>query len=190
MQHMDALLVLNKRELDPAFYEQLAKEYEKADVLVLPVSALHADGLEQLRDSMRGKLCCMSGQSGVGKSTLLNVLIGLTLKTGEISQRIDRGRQTTRHAELLEKDGLAVLDTPGFSLWETSEPLDPVLLQDYYPEFAPYQGQCKFSPCYHYSEPGCQVLAAMNRGELNRERLARYHTLLGEWKQLWRERYD
>jgi len=190
LQHMDALLVLNKRELDPAFYEQLAKEYEKADVPFLPVSALFADGLEQLREKMRGKLCCMAGQSGVGKSTLLNVMFGLTLKTGEISQRIDRGRQTTRHAELLENDGLAVLDTPGFSLWETAEPQDPVLLQDYYPEFAPYHGQCKFSPCYHYSEPGCQVLAAVKHGELNRERITRYHTLLGEWKQLWRERYD
>ena len=189
-QHMKALLILNKRELDPKLPEQLAKEYEKADVSFLHVSAVQKEGLEQLREQMCGKLCCLAGQSGVGKSTLLNALIGLSLKTGEISQRIERGRHTTRHAELLEKDGLEVLDTPGFSLWEMTEPMDPVFLQDYYPEFVPYQDQCKFSPCYHRTEPGCSVLAAVNRGELSGERIARYHALLDEWKQMWRERYD
>ncbi len=189
-QHMDVLLVLNKRELDPLLPEQLAKEYEKADISFLSVSALQADSLNRLREKMCGKLCCLAGQSGVGKSTLLNTLFGLSLKTGEISQKIERGRHTTRHAELLSKDGLEVLDTPGFSLWEMAEPMDPVLLQDYYPEFIPYLDQCKFSPCYHHTEPGCHVLAAVNRGELNRERITRYHALLCEWKQLWRERYD
>ena len=154
------------------------------------MSAIEAEGIDELRERMGGKLCCLAGQSGVGKSTLLNTLFGLDLKTGEISRRIERGRHTTRHAELLEKDGLAVLDTPGFSLWEMAEPMDPVLLQEFYPEFIPYQNQCKFSPCYHHTEPGCRVLAAVRDGELNRERIARYHALLCEWKQSWRERYD
>jgi ribosome biogenesis GTPase len=184
------LLVLNKRELDPALPGQLAKEYEKAEITFLPVSAIQSDGLETLKEKMHGKLCCLAGQSGVGKSTILNALFGLSLKTGEISQRIERGRHTTRHAELLQKDGLDVLDTPGFSLWEMTEPMDPVLLQEYYPELVPYLNQCKFSPCYHHTEPGCQVLAAVSKGELSRERITRYHTLLNEWKQAWRERYD
>lgn len=189
-QHMDVLLVLNKRELDIALPDQLAKEYEKADISFLPVSAIQSDGLEPLKEKMHGKLCCLAGQSGVGKSTILNALFGLSLKTGEISQRIERGRHTTRHAELLQKEGLEVLDTPGFSLWEMTEPMDPVLLQEYYPELIPYLNKCRFSPCYHHTEPGCQVLAAVNRGELSRERIIRYHTLLHEWKQAWRERYD
>ena len=189
-QQMDVLLILNKRELDPLLPGRLAREYENADISFLPVSAIQEEGLAQLREHMCGKLCCMAGQSGVGKSTLLNALFGLSLKTGEISQRIERGRHTTRHAELLEKDGLTVLDTPGFSLWEMAEPMDPVLLQDFYPEFLPYQDQCKFSPCYHHMEPGCRVLEAVSKGELSAERIARYHALLGEWKQLWRERYD
>ena len=189
-QHMDVLLVLNKRELDPALPGLLAKEYEKADISFLPVSAIQSDGLELLKEKMVGKLCCLAGQSGVGKSTILNTLFGFSLKTGEISTRIERGRHTTRHAELLQKDGLEVLDTPGFSLWEMTEPMDPVFLQEYYPELVPYLNKCKFSPCYHHTEPGCQVLAAVNRGELSRERIARYHTLLCEWKQAWRERYD
>ncbi len=190
MQQMSVLLVCNKRELDPSLPLRLEKEYEKADISFTSVSALESEGLDQLRDKMHNKLCCMAGQSGVGKSTLLNALVGLALKTGDISQRTERGRHTTRHAELLEKDGLSVLDTPGFSLWETSEPIDPVLLQDYYPELAPYQHQCRFSPCYHHAEPGCKVLEAVKHGTLSQERLARYQVLLSEWKQLWRERYD
>ncbi len=189
-QQMDVLLAVNKKDLDPKLPDRLEKEYEKAGVGFLSMSAYKADGLQALREKMRGRLCCMAGQSGVGKSTLLNALFGLELKTGEISQRIERGRHTTRHAELLEKDGLAVLDTPGFSLLEMDKPLDPVQLQEYYPEFEPYQNQCRFSPCYHHTEPGCRVMAAVQNGELNRERVLRYQTLLGEWKQTWRERYD
>ena len=189
-QQMDVLLAVNKKDLDPKLPDRLEKEYEKAGVGFLSMSAYKAEGLQSLREKMRGRLCCMAGQSGVGKSTLLNALFGLELKTGEISQRIERGRHTTRHAELLEKDGLAVLDTPGFSLLEMDKPLDPVLLQEYYPEFEPYQNQCRFSPCYHHTEPGCRVTAAVQNGELSRERVLRYQTLLCEWKQTWRERYD
>ena len=189
-QQMDVLLAVNKVDLDPQLPMLLEKEYQKAGISFLPLSALEMEGLAKLREIMQGKLCCMAGQSGVGKSTLLNALFGLELKTGAISQRIERGRHTTRHTSLLEKDGLSVLDTPGFSLLEMEKPMDPVLLQEYYPEFEPYQNQCRFSPCYHHTDPGCQVMAAVKSGELNHERIERYHSLLIEWKQMWRERYD
>lgn len=189
-QQMDVLLAVNKIDLDPQLSIRLEREYEKAGISFLKMSALEASGIELLREKMQGMLCCMAGQSGVGKSTLLNALFGTNLKTGEISQRIERGRHTTRHTELLEKDGLSVLDTPGFSLWEMEKPMDPVFLQDYYPEFEKYDNRCRFSPCYHHTEPGCSVMAAVNSGEINRSRVERYHALLLEWKQMWRERYD
>ena len=82
-----------------------------------------------------------------------------------------------------------VLDTPGFSLLELWEGLEPVKLKDYYPEFAPYEGQCRFSPCYHLSEPGCAVLEAARRGAISQGRLERYHLLLKKAQEAWRNRY-
>jgi ribosome biogenesis GTPase len=126
----------------------------------------------------------------VGKSTLLSAATGLELKTGEISRKISRGRHTTRHAELLFSGDYQVLDTPGFSLLEPWEGLEPIRLKDDYPDFAPYEGQCRFSPCYHLSEPGCAVLEAMENGELGRQRVERYHILLKRVQEIWRKRYD
>lgn len=189
-QNIRVVLVLNKCELDMALCGKLSKEYEKSGAPFLAVSANLGTGLDLLRAQMRGKISCMAGQSGVGKSTLLNALVGLELKTGEISAKIERGKHTTRHAELLEKDGLRVFDTPGFSLLQLEENLDPVLLQEDYPEFAPYRDACKFAPCYHFSEPGCKILQAARAGEIPPERLSRYHILLEEMKKSWRERYD
>jgi len=189
-QNMQALLAFNKCELDGALGDQLKKEYGMAEVEFLAVSAMEKEGLSALRDRMTGRVCCVAGQSGVGKSTLLNALLGFELKTGEISKKIERGRHTTRHSELLEKDGLQVLDTPGFSLLDMEEQMDPVLLQEYYPEFSSYLGDCRFSPCYHMSEPGCRVTAAARDGEIDPERLKRYQALLVQIMKAWRERYD
>ena len=88
------------------------------------------------------------------------------------------------------RDGYQVLDTPGFSLLELEMGMEPIQLKDYYPDFAPYEGQCRFSPCYHLSEPGCAVLEAARKGKLGRERLERYHLLLSRVKEAWRNRYD
>ena len=130
------------------------------------------------------------GLPNVGKSTLLCAATGLKLQTGEISQKIRRGRHTTRHAELLYSGEYRVLDTPGFSLLELWEGLEPIRLKEYYPEFAPYEGQCRFSPCYHLSEPGCAVLEAARAGEVSPARLERYHLLLKKAQEAWRNRYD
>ena len=126
----------------------------------------------------------------MGKSTLLCAATGLRLQTGEISQKIHRGRHTTRHAELLFSGEYRVLDTPGFSLLELWDGLEPIRLKEYYPEFAPYEGQCRFSPCYHLSEPGCAVLKAVRAGEISQARLERYHLLLKKAQEAWRNRYD
>ena len=190
MQNMKMLLVVTKGDLDDTLADTLRAQYAGADVPVYPVCARTGEGLDALREAMRGELCCMAGQSGVGKSTLLNALLDLDLETGEISQKIQRGKNTTRHAELLLKDGLRVLDTAGFSLLELDGGMDPITLKDYYPEFAEHEGACRFTPCYHDREPGCAVTAACEEGKIHPERLARYRELLAEVKTAWRERYD
>ena len=189
-QGMDMLLVVNKCDLDAGLAQELQAQYAGAQVPVFAVSAESGQGLGALRERMGGRLCCLTGQSGVGKSTLLNALLGLSLETGEISRKIQRGKNTTRHAELLMKDGLRVLDTAGFSLLELDGGMEPVTLKEYYPEFAAYEGKCRFEPCYHDREPGCAVTAACGEGAIHPQRLARYRALLAEVRQAWRERYD
>lgn len=182
-------LVINKCDLDSALAEDIARQYRGAQVDPILVSAKTGEGIEQLRQALRGSVHAFSGQSGAGKSTLLNALYGLQLETGDLSRKIERGKNTTRHCELipLQSGGMA-LDTPGFSLLET-EVFDPVELQKAYPEFVPYEGECFFSPCYHDSEPKCRVLEAVKQGEIDPNRHARYRALLEETKQRWRERY-
>lgn len=189
MQGIPSLIVVNKRELDEALGETIRAEYAQAGAPILEVSASRGDGLAELAEVLREGVCCFAGQSGVGKSTLLSAVTGLSLQAGEISRRIARGKNTTRHAELYSQNGFTVLDTAGFSLLEPWEGMEPVALRGYYPEFAPYEGQCRFQPCYHQSEPGCAVLEAVRAGALPAERLLRYHQLLDRVKQVWRNRY-
>lgn len=183
-------LVVNKCDLDGGTYEAVRSDYAGLGAPLLAVSALSGHGMDGLRSLLASGVCCLAGQSGVGKSTLLCAATGLRLQTGEISQKIHRGRHTTRHAELLFSGEYRVLDTPGFSLLELWEGLEPIRLKEYYPEFAPYEGQCRFSPCYHLSEPGCAVLKAARAGEISQARLERYHLLLKKAQEAWRNRYD
>lgn len=189
-QGIQPALVVNKCDLDGALFEQIQREYAGVGAPVLRVSARAGEGIEPLRQLLRGGICCFAGQSGVGKSTLLSAATGLSLQTGEISKKISRGRHTTRHAELLFSGEYQVLDTPGFSLLELWDGLEPIRLKEFYPEFAPYEGQCRFSPCYHLSEPGCAVLEAAREGAISPERVHRYHLLLKKAQEAWRNRYD
>ena len=188
-QGIEVVIAVNKGDLDPQTAEHIAHQYRGAGADVFPVCARTGEGVEALRARLRGHVHAVAGQSGAGKSTLLNALYGFGLQTGDVSQKIERGRHTTRHCELipLEGGGMA-LDTPGFSLLETKL-CDPVLLKDGYPEFAPYEGQCRFSPCYHATEPDCAVRAAVAAGEVDKERHARYVALLEEMRIRWRDRY-
>ena len=189
MQGMQALLIVNKCDLGQTSAETARRDYAGADLTVYPVSAARGMGLVELRERLRGETVCFAGQSGVGKSTLLNHLLGLELQTGEIS-RIERGKHTTRHASLITCGDIRVMDTLGFSLLEFEQVMDPVELMEYYPEFTPYAGQCRFQPCYHGSEPGCAVTKAVAAGTISPARVERYRELLEKTRQLWRERYD
>ena len=190
-QGLKAVLTVNKKDLDLDFADRLRPEYRGADVPVCAVSAETGEGLDGLRALLMGETICLSGQSGVGKSTLTNSLLDVNAETGMISPRIRRGRNTTRHAELFRSRDFDLLDTPGFSLITLSdEQMEPLALQDCYPEFEGYRGTCRFQPCWHQGEPGCSVIAAVRAGKIDAERYARYKTLLKELDEAWRNRYD
>ena len=183
-------LVVNKSDLNPEAAGEIAAQYRGAEASPLKVCAASGEGLDALRERLRGKVHALAGQSGAGKSTMINALYGLSLETGDLSRKIERGKNTTRHSQLIPVEGGGmVLDTPGFSLLE-NDLFDPVELKDSWPEFAPYEGRCYFQPCYHASEPRCAVRQAVAAGEIDARRHERYVELLEEMKIRWRDRYD
>ena len=169
-------LCINKCDLDPAI--DLERIYRNAGFPVILTSAETGEGVEELRDLIRGKLTAFTGNSGVGKSSILNRLCPeLALPTGEVSEKLGRGRHTTRHVELyrLEEDTY-VADTPGFSSFDTDQ-MDVILkenLQYAFPDFGRFIGQCQFHDCSHRKEPGCAVTAAVDAGELEPTRYDSY----------------
>ena len=187
---IEPLLAVSKCELNPDGAREIVAQYRGAGIRVLAVSARTGENVEALREALRGSVHALAGQSGAGKSTLINALYALSLETGGLSEKIERGKNTTRRSELIPlPSGGMVLDTPGFSLLD-AELFDPVELQDSYPEFEPYAGQCYFKPCYHATEPKCRVLEAVAAGEIDAQRHERYVELLNEMEIKWRERYD
>ena len=183
------IVAINKADLDPPRAEAMQSAYRSAADGAFLVCAQTKEGIQTLREALYGSVHALSGQSGAGKSTLVNALYGLKLETGQIS-RIERGRHTTRHSELIGVPGGGmVLDTPGFSLLE-SLVIEPIHLKEFYPEFAPYEGNCRFNPCAHVSEPDCAVREAVANGGIDPSRHERYKMLFDEMTQRWKERYD
>lgn len=187
--NMTPAICVNKLDLDGELAQSIRREYAGTELRVFAASAKTGEGIEALREAMRGKVTCLAGQSAVGKSSLLNALFSLELETGGLSRKTERGRHTTRRAEMMAVDGMMVLDTPGFSLLELENGVEPQDFAQLYPEYNELAGQCRFQPCLHDREPGCAVHAAVERGELSAERWARYRELLGEVRENWKGRY-
>ena len=180
------VLLLNKCDLDPA--EELFRIYTAAGFPTLRVSAETGEGMAELEGLLAGKLSAFTGNSGVGKSSILNRLDPrFALKVGEVSQALGRGRHTTRHVELFRlPNGAEIMDTPGFSSFEAEE-LNWELKQhlpETFPEFRPYLGQCRFVGCSHTKEKGCAVLEALRRGDIQKSRHQSYLRLYEELKPL------
>lgn len=188
--NMTPAICVNKVDLGSELAGQIEKEYAGTDLRVFSVSARTGEGIDALREEMRGKVTCLAGQSAVGKSSLLNALFGLELETGGLSRKTERGRHTTRRAEMMELDGMFVLDTPGFSLLELQNNIDPQDFAQLYPEYNELADQCRFQPCLHDREPGCAVHAAVDAGKLGAARYERYRELLGEVRENWKGRYE
>lgn len=188
----DVLLCLNKCDLDPA--EELYSIYSRSAIPVLRISAETGEGLDALRQAIAGKLNAFTGNSGVGKSSVLNALLPeLGLPVGEVSKALGRGRHTTRHVELFPLGGgTYVIDTPGFSSFDTEE-MDLELkehLPETFPEFAPYAHDCRFTDCTHTKEKGCRVLQAVKDGDIPASRHRSYLRLFQELKdvQPWQKK--
>lgn len=186
------ILVINKcdaaQEKDIA---ELISQYISSGYRICCVSALTGLGIAELRQEISSGISCFAGQSAVGKSSLLNALIpGIYLQTGEMSEKTERGRHTTRHVELiLVPNGGAVFDTPGFSFLEGLQ-IEPEMLGSHYPELREAEGSCRFTGCLHASEPGCHVKENMLNTSISIQRYERYLKLLNEANEVRRHKYD
>ena len=185
-QEVPVYLCVNKCDLDPA--QDLIRIYTHAGFPVIAASAETGEGIEQLREMILGKLVAFTGNSGVGKSSILNRLCpALALPTGEVSEKLGRGRHTTRHVELYDLgEGTLVADTPGFSSFDTDQ-MEVMLkenLQYAFPDFGAYIGQCQFHDCSHRKEPGCAVTKALQAGEIEPTRYDSYLRLYEKASQI------
>ena len=188
-QEVPVYLCVNKCDLDPAV--DLVRIYQNAGFPVIRASAETGEGVAELRDLINGKLTAFTGNTGVGKSSMLNALCPeLALATGEVSEKLGRGRHTTRHVQLycLGEDTY-VADTPGFSSFDT-EQMDVLLkenLQYTFPDFGDFLGNCQFHDCSHRAEPGCCVRKAVEDGNIEKTRYDSYLRLYEKAEQvkLW-----
>lgn len=185
-QEVPVYLCVNKCDLDPA--HDLVRIYEHAGFPVICTSAETGEGVEQLRQLLTGKLTAFTGNSGVGKSSILNRLCPeLELPTGEVSEKLGRGRHTTRHVELYSLgEDTYVADTPGFSSFDTDQ-MDVILkenLQYAFPDFGRYLSDCQFRDCSHRREPGCAVRAALEAGHIEKTRYDSYLKLYEKASQI------
>lgn len=183
-QNLPTVICFNKQDIASAQEkEALRQSYETCGYHVLFISALENEGLEQVRDLLSGKTTTVAGPSGVGKSSLINKLAPkANMETGEISAKIERGKHTTRHSEIIALgEETYIVDTPGFTSLDISE-ITKEELGQYYPEFVQYEPYCKFSGCAHISEPSCGVKQAVAAGKISMVRYENYKILYEELK--------
>ena len=185
-QDVEVYLCLNKCDLDPAI--DLERIYKNAGFSVIQASAQTGQGVEELRKLIDGKFTAFTGNTGVGKSSMLNALCPeLSLPTGEVSAKLGRGRHTTRHVELYcLGENTYVADTPGFSSFDTDQ-MDVILkenLQYAFREFGAYMGGCQFHDCTHRQEPGCGIRQAMEEGKIEKSRYESYLRLYEKASQV------
>jgi len=185
---IDSVVVLSKADqAEEEKIAQIVRQYEAIGYTVIPTSVVENRGIDEVREILRGRISVFAGQSGVGKSSLINCLFpGVRLQTGDVSEKLGRGKHTTRHVELIPVEGGGyVADTPGFSSLEFGN-MSELDLAESFRDFAALSSACKFRGCLHVSEPSCAVREALEQGELSRERYEHYKQFREELKEYQR----
>lgn len=175
-------------KIDLASFEEIFEIYKRVGVETLVVDYSNDESIQEVKKILKGKISVFTGNSGVGKSTLMNAIDSkLNIPTGEISEKLGRGRHTTRHAELFKlEDGGYIADTPGFSTFETNkyDIIKKEELSSCFVEFRQYSDDCKFKDCSHTKEKGCAVIEAVNNGDIAESRHKSYCNMYEEAKQI------
>jgi len=182
----ESVICINKLDLNPAV--NLHDIYSTSGFCTVRTSAKTGEGLDELRDAIKGSICAFTGNSGVGKSSILNCLDpDFQILVGDVSKKLGRGRHTTRHVELFRLNcGAIIADTPGFSAFDTDNLATTAQLQYLFPDFSKYIGTCRFLDCAHIKEPGCKVLEAVENGAVQKSRwdsYVRLYTQALEYKE-------
>ena len=186
------ILVFNKTDVAEAGkLAELANIYESCGYQVLRVSALQEEGISEIKEVLKGKTSTVAGPSGVGKSSIINLLQSdIQMETGTISEKIERGKHTTRHSELISiAEDTYIFDTPGFSSLYVTD-MEKEDLKTYFPEFAPYEDECKFLGCVHVNEPVCGVKEALKEGKISQSRYDNYKLIYEELKENEKRKYS
>lgn len=177
-EDVDFYIVLNKSDIESQVQQEIIEEYQSLGVKIITVSAKDKAGIEQLKDLLKGKFAVLAGQSAVGKTSIVNAMFNLNLKTGELSEKIERGKHTTTRSEIFEIDGVKIIDSPGFAVIDAD--VDVKDLPQYYAEYLEVSNECKFRGCTHISEPECKVKQLVQSGDLSKKRYQRYVEIYDE----------
>ena len=184
-QEIPVIICFNKKDIaDEPEIESLEKTYEACGYRVIFASAREGENILEIKEALKGKTTTVAGPSGVGKSSLINCLQeNVNMETGSISRKIERGKHTTRHSELIPIDEDSyIMDTPGFSSLYVND-FEKEELKYYFPEFSPYEGKCRFNGCDHIHEPGCAVKEAVESGAIHKIRYEDYTEMYRELKE-------
>lgn len=191
-KNIPVVLVFNKSDVaEEEKLQEYARTYENCGYQVLLVSALQEEGISEIKEVLKGKTSTVAGPSGVGKSSIINLLQSdIHMETGNISEKIERGKHTTRHSELIAiAEDTYIFDTPGFSSLYVTD-MEKEDLKSYFPEFVPYEAECKFLGCVHVNEPVCGVKEALKAGKISQSRYENYKLLYEELKEKEKRKYS
>lgn len=185
---ISVFITVNKCDNDCKTFDYITKNYANAVDGIFPVSAKTGSGIQSLISALDGKLCCLSGQSAVGKTSLCNAIFGKSEAVNSVSEKTDRGRHTTTSRVIHYNDRLFIVDTPGFSAYELND-VDSYSLMNYYKDFSDYNGKCYYVGCMHVAEPDCLVKNAVECGKISADRYTRYLSIYKEVKEYEKRKY-